>query len=518
MTTKPKASKYRIRRNAPEPAAPATEPVPAAAPAVPAASGSVTEQIDAIRREGLTGRQLRMARRVAQKHGLAPTSDFDAVRLLRDQGIDPFQRANILELVVPDAEKSGVEGPQKVQLPQAITTAQVPSTERVTADPAEARASEIRRIQEDIARRRRRRLMLLMARLAVFVMLPTLLAGWYFYTLATPMYASYSQFQVKANDAPGSTGGGLLSGTSYANQEDATGVQSFLTSRDAMRRLDDEAGFVAHFSQDHIDSLQRLEPDATAEAAFEVYEDRVLVGLDPSEGIIKMEVIAADPDTALLFSEALIRYAEEHVDRETARLREEQISDAEASFEEAQLRREAALEELVRVQTEVQSIDPAGEVASLQQQITTLETERTQRELELQSLLDVRRPNQARVDAAQAAIDRLGAQVAALRERMTVSTQAGTSLTEVQSRLRRAEENYAVEVALVQSAQQSMEAARVEARRQAVFLVRTENPGRPDEAAYPKAFENTLLTFLILSGVYLMISLTASILREQVSS
>ena len=36
--------------------------------------------MDAIRREGLTGRQLRMARRVAQKHGLAPTSDFEFVR------------------------------------------------------------------------------------------------------------------------------------------------------------------------------------------------------------------------------------------------------------------------------------------------------------------------------------------------------------------------------------------------------------------------------------------------------
>ena len=42
--------------------------------------------IDSIRREGLTGRQLRMARRVAQKHGLPATSDFDAVRLLRNAG------------------------------------------------------------------------------------------------------------------------------------------------------------------------------------------------------------------------------------------------------------------------------------------------------------------------------------------------------------------------------------------------------------------------------------------------
>ncbi|MDP5347517.1 MAG: hypothetical protein NWQ32_03895, partial [Paracoccaceae bacterium] len=58
-------------------------------------------EIDAIRREGLTGRQLRMARRVAQKHGLAPTSDFDAVRLLRAEGIDPFQRTTMLDLVMP---------------------------------------------------------------------------------------------------------------------------------------------------------------------------------------------------------------------------------------------------------------------------------------------------------------------------------------------------------------------------------------------------------------------------------
>ncbi|MBV1896769.1 MAG: capsule biosynthesis protein, partial [Rhodobacteraceae bacterium] len=66
--------------------------------------------IDAIRREGLTGRQLRMARRVAQKHNLPATSDFDAVRLLRQQGIDPFKRANMLELVVPQGAAEHHEG------------------------------------------------------------------------------------------------------------------------------------------------------------------------------------------------------------------------------------------------------------------------------------------------------------------------------------------------------------------------------------------------------------------------
>ena len=43
-------------------------------------------------------------------------------------------------------------------------------------------------------------------------------------------------------------------------------------------------------------------------------------------------------------------------------------------------------------------------------------------------------------------------------------------------------------------------------------------PVAPDEPTYPRKFENTLLAFLIFSGIYLMLSLTASILREQVSA
>jgi hypothetical protein len=76
-------------------------PPPPAASEQPASGAPTAEQeLAAIRAEGLTGRQLRMARRIAQKHGLAPSSDFDAVRLLRHRGVDPFARGGKLELVV----------------------------------------------------------------------------------------------------------------------------------------------------------------------------------------------------------------------------------------------------------------------------------------------------------------------------------------------------------------------------------------------------------------------------------
>jgi capsular polysaccharide transport system permease protein len=61
-----------------------------------------------------------------------------------------------------------------------------------------------------------------------------------------------------------------------------------------------------------------------------------------------------------------------------------------------------------------------------------------------------------------------------------------------------------------------VETARIEANRQVTYLSRIVNPVAPEEASYPRAFENTLLAFLVLSGIYLMVSITASILREQV--
>ena len=46
---------------------------------------------------------------------------------------------------------------------------------------------------------------------------------------------------------------------------------------------------------------------------------------------------------------------------------------------------------------------------------------------------------------------------------------------------------------------------------------RTVPPIAPDRPTYPRSFENTVLAFLVFAGIYLMVSLTAAILREQVS-
>lgn len=540
MTTKPKAKKFRIRRDSPMGSGNDAQPAPSQQPASTAqvdskAMVSGETDIDAIRREGLTGRQLRMARRVAQKHGVAATSDFDAVRLLRQAGVDPFQRNTILELVAPERDKPRLSAPAASQLPagqsasNALGRIQLPQT---VPDPGETlpstdvsasarqRGNEIYKIQRDIARRRRRKVALLFTRLGFFVMLPTAIVAYYFTFMATPMFATNAEFVIQQAEPASAAGGlgGLFQGTSMATQQDSITVQSYLASRAALARLDEDYGFRDHFSDPNIDEVQRLAPDATNEQLFDLYKKRVKISYDPTEGILRMEVIATSPEASQLFSTALIDYAEEQVDQLTLRLREDQMAGALQSYESAEQRRADALAEWLKTQEETTILDPGAETGAIISQISTLETQRQQKQLSLSGKLSVARPNQAQVDGLRADIANYDALINDLRSQMTSSTAGGGSVAANNTKLRLAEENYAFQTVMVQQALTQMEVAQVEANRQVRYLSIGVEPVAPDEATYPRAFENSVLAFLIFSGIYLMISLTASILREQVTA
>lgn len=472
--------------------------------------------LDAISREGLTGRQLRMARRVAQKQGLTPSSDLDAVRLLREQGIDPFKRANMLELVVSDKPPEGKLAVQPNSLPAKNNSTQsMPSTEVVGE---ESRASEIIAIQRDIGRRRRKRAALLLVRLFVFVMLPTIVAGYYYYNIATPMYATKTEFIIqKAEGGGGGSGfGSLLSGTGLATSQDSITVQGYLQSRDAMLRLDEDEGFRTHFAQDFVDPLQRIELDGTNEQAYRLFKKHVKIGFDPSEGVVKMEVIAADPETSGEFSRALLRYAEEQVDQLTARLRRDQMDGAQQSRVEANEKMIAAQERIVDLQEKLGVFSPESEVQAVFGQISQLESELLSERLSLRTTQDNQRPNQAKVRASENKIRELELLIAEKRDQLTQSTDKTDSLARVSAELLVAQADLQTRQALLAQAESAFEGARLEANRQVRYLSVGVSPVAPDEATYPRKFENTILAFLIFGGIYLMVSLTASILREQV--
>ncbi|MEM9496366.1 MAG: capsule biosynthesis protein [Pseudomonadota bacterium] len=549
MTTKPKARKFRIRRvsQTPEGAVEATAelenldedqgttaaPAPEhAAPRMPetvetgttldetGADTDLPSDIDAIRKEGLTGRQLRMARRLAQKQGLAPTSDFDAVRMLRDRGIDPFQRSNIVELVSASngkTEDQDAETTTRIQLPQTVPVERggLPSTE---LNPAERRSKEIQSIQRDIAARRRRKGALLLSRLAAFVFLPTLIAGYYFYVVATPMYSTKAEFLIlTADGTAGPAASSLLSGTAFATGQDSIATQSYLHSKDAMLRLNDDLGFVAHFSDDSIDPIQRLDADASHESAHALFKKYVKLGYDPTEGVIRMEVSTADPETSRLFSERLIEYAEERVDQLSQEKRIDAVKTAEQSLQEAKEERRLAQRNLVELQ-EGTILDPEGEIANIRSLIANVELQLQEKLLALNTQLANSRPNQARVEALRSEAQVLETELAKQNARLTQATASSASLASQAVEIQAAQGDLAMADMALQSALESKRQSEIEANKQVRYLTVAVKPVASQDPSYPRSFENTLLAFLIFAGIYLLISLTASVLREQVSS
>lgn len=534
MTMKPKARKFRIRRTSeatPQPGEDTLEKMddgfgdaafPGSAKAERQATQTATASHDIveIRREGLTGRQLRMARRLAQKHGMTPSSDFDAVLQLRAKGIDPFDRSHLLELVVaaPDEkiEESRSAAVPRAGLPQTVPLmpSQVPGPVR---KPDPVGLHEIERIQRDIARRRRLKLGFLIARLSAFVLLPTALAFIYFAFVATPTFATKSEFVVQQAENQAASSG-LLGGTSLATSQDSIMVQDFLTSREAMLRLDGDHGYREHFSDPSIDSLQRLSPDATNESVYSYYQDNVKIGYDPTEGVIRMEVSALTPEMSRSFSEALIGYAETRVDEVTERKRSDQMRGARESFEEAEVKMASAQQRVLTLQEQLGVLDPTSETTGLMGQINQFEVQLAEKRLQLQQLLDNSQPNQARVSGVEGDIARLEELVGDLRSQMTDTTGGVGSLASISAQLRMAEVDLETRTMMMQETLQQMEAARIEANRQVRYLAVHVSPIPPDEPTYPKVFENTLIAFLIFGAIYLLVSVTVSILREQVSS
>jgi capsular polysaccharide transport system permease protein len=231
-----------------------------------------------------------------------------------------------------------------------------------------------------------------------------------------------------------------------------------------------------------------------------------------------MEVIAPDPELSAAYSRALISYAEEQVDHLTQRLREDQMSGAIENYHQAEENVRLAQQNVVDRQEQRGVFSAQAEAGSVFNQITTLEGELLKERLAQREQQENANPNTVRVAATERNIARLETMIAELRATMTDGSETTMSLARVTGELMMAESELETRRLLLAQSLEQVEAARIEANRQVRYLSTGVKPIPPDQPTYPRALENTAVAFLILAGIYLMISITLTILREQVSA
>lgn len=467
----------------------------------------------------------RSAHQPAISHRLLPTVRATAAFRPDTGGIGPINRP---QQQFPQAETSGIASspaqsrsnePQLAPgLPaQTSMTPHSVATGKLGEDHETPYVGEILRIQDQIVRRRQRRLLAFYARVTIFIGLPTVLAAIYYAFVATPMYTTRAVFEIHQSGVPQSQAGlgGLFSGSGLTASQDAVAVQEFLTSMDAMVRLDDREGFREHFSDERIDFMQRLPPGATRNDLYRLFGRMVTVGHDPTEGVLRMDVTAADPEVAARFSKVLLALAEERVDERTRPLREDQMQAASQIVIEAESNMRDAQQRVLGLQERLGVLDPASESSSIMSQISTFEVQLNEKRLERLQLLDNAAPNAARLFGVEGDIARLEALVDDLRRQLTDVEGRPGSLAQIASELSMAQLDLETRKLMMQEALTVLESARTDTVRQARYVALSVRPIVPDEPTQPRAIENTLITFFVFSGVYLMASLTVSILREQ---
>ncbi len=457
-------------------------------------------------------RHRRQALKHARNIGLDPVDGEAAVKELQARGIDIFSLKDSILDIAKAGPGDGAANLVLQDSPMPVVEAR-PQAALSVAE----REIEIDRIRSDLVKRRRRRLALLVMRLLFFVALPTALVGHYYYNIATPMYETDSAFVVRVNESSAAGSGSLFAGMGFATSQDSIVVQDYLLSKEAFSRLNSDLDYATKFQDPVIDDIQRLAADASADDAYKLFKKNVTIGYDPTEGLIRMSVVAPTPEASEAFSQALVGYAEERVDGLSIEARGDQLENTEERYRQAEQDMLDAQNRVLELQQNRGVLSADAEIAAQMTLITGLDSEIETKQLALAELLENPRPNATRVEGLEREIARMRNRAGELRSAMVASESNTISLARISAELQVAQTELATRQMLLTQALTAVEVAQAEASKQTRYLSMGVSPVAPQDAAFPRKFEGTALAFLIFTGIYVVLSLTISVLREQVS-
>lgn len=350
------------------------------------------------------------------------------------------------------------------------------------------------------------------------VIVPTILVAIYYLLIAAPIYVSEARFVVRPRAQPAGPAalGMVLQSVGVdvsPSQTDAFEVHEYMTSRDAVAELEHRVqlrSVVARPEADFLARYPRPFESHSFESLYKSYKRFVTVGYDPTSGVSTLRVEAFRPRDAALVANTLLDGGEAVVNRLNARAAQDALSEAHREVVEAEGRSLAAQQALTRFRNRERLIDPARTslaglemIGQLETQLATLRAERAS-----QAALA---PQSVQLTVMDRRIAGYEAQVAAERARIAGQTDSLAPKIGEYERLM-LERDFADKA--LASADISLEAAQVDARRKELYLERIVFPNVADKAERPYRFRSIALVFISALVLYAIIALILAGLRE----
>jgi capsular polysaccharide transport system permease protein len=304
----------------------------------------------------------------------------------------------------------------------------------------------------------------------------------------------------------------LLTGAG-GNSGDMLLLRDYLLSVDMLRKADAALNLREHYSQSGIDFFSELSSaDVPIEELHKYYLKRVFVDLDDYAGVLRIKVIAFDPDMAHALATFLLSEGEQHMNNMGQRLAEEQVRFLEKQVAKQAEQFDAARQDLIEYQNENGLVSPTGTVESINAVVASLEAQLANLRAKKTALLSYQSQRSSDVQRVDAEINALIQQISLERARM--AQQSGGALNVLSSeyqtlelRAQFAQESYS-------GALMALENTRIEAARKLKQVSVLQSPTLPEYSVEPRRLYNIVVFAIIALLAGLIVQMLVLIVKD----
>lgn len=337
------------------------------------------------------------------------------------------------------------------------------------------------------------------------VILPTLLAAFYYGFFAADIYVSESHFVIKSPDqkrSQTSTLANLVQTTGLsAGQEQTNEIITYVRSRDALRALEKNPGIGQKFMSSQADVIARF-PGIFAsqnfESLYKYYDKMVDARLDSDTGTAVIKVKAFEAIDAYQINKRLLDLSEGLVNQLNSRAQSKGIAEAQRQVELATTRARSARIALAQYRNTKALIDPTRQASGVLDISNTMIGERAALQAQLSTMQRLT-PNNPSIPALRNRINAISEQVASQDSRVVGSNSGIASKMGGYENLL-VEQEFSTEN--LNAANAALVQARAGAQRQQFYLERVVDPNLPDMPLLPKRLLNVLIVAAAAVSLY----------------
>lgn len=348
----------------------------------------------------------------------------------------------------------------------------------------------------------------------VLVLLPTIVSASYYGLIASDRYVSEARFVIHTASKPAGLLGGLSALLQLAglerSQDDAYAVRDYISSRDAMAALAQRVDLRGAYGLPGADFLARYPSPlygSSDEEFYRYFQTMLTAYVNNTSGLTILRVEAFRAQDAHQIALGLLELSEALVNRLNDRIQQDSLALARAELARAEERKIATAVAITAFRNKEVMLDPNKETTALIGLIGQLAAQRAQARM----LLDETRANSPGSPQLQSQQQRISAIERQIDEQRMKITGDASGLAEKIAQYERLELEDQFALRALAQATASLEAARLEARRQQLFLERVVEPGVPDQAMMPQRWRmvgtvfgfnvlGALVLFLLISG------------------